>query len=224
MNCLADSQLVDLAAGNLPPAVAASLGYHLEGCAACSQLAVNLAGALSTSGPRVSLTAPHDASYAGARATEQAAPISRRYRILGLLGTGGMGRVFRAVDRLSGTPVAFKQVLVAPQFVWARGPRTASGVPQLQDRTLVKAQLGTLAEEFHTLATLRHPNIISVLDYGFDGKRQPFYTMELLDSAQPILQFAAGQPLSQQVELLLQLLHALAYLHRRGIVHRELSI
>ena len=37
-----------------------------------------------------------------------------------------------------------------------------------------------LAHEFRTLASFRHPNIISVLDYGFDAARNPYYTMELL--------------------------------------------
>ena len=37
-----------------------------------------------------------------------------------------------------------------------------------------------LAQEFRTLAALRHPHIISVLDYGFVEQSQPFFTMELL--------------------------------------------
>jgi tetratricopeptide (TPR) repeat protein len=223
MECLADSQLVDLASGAAPPEIAASIDAHLESCTACWQLMVNLADVISASSQRASRTAPHDRAYARTVAAEPAAPVSRRYRILGLLGEGGMGRVYRAVDRLTGTPVAFKQVLIAPRFAWARGLRTSAAASRLPDGTQVRTQHGSLAEEFRTLATLRHPNVISVLDYGFDASRQPFYTMELLDGAQPILAFSAGRPPGQQAELLIQLLHALAYLHRRGIVHRDLS-
>jgi hypothetical protein len=48
-----------------------------------------------------------------------------------------------------------------------------------------------LTHEFQALASLRHPHIIAVRDYGFDGGRQPFFTMELLAQAQTVV--AAGQ-------------------------------
>jgi serine/threonine protein kinase len=50
-----------------------------------------------------------------------------------------------------------------------------------------------LAQEFRTLAALRHPNIISVLDYGFDGQGSPFFTMELLPNAQTLVRAARRQ-------------------------------
>jgi len=71
------------------------------------------------------------------------------------------------------------------------------------------------------LASLRHPNIISVLDYGFD--EQPYFTLELLENAKPFLTVAQNQVLAGQVDLTLQLLQALAYLHRRGILHLDLK-
>jgi serine/threonine protein kinase len=80
-----------------------------------------------------------------------------------------------------------------------------------------------LAQEFQTLASLRHPKIIDVLDYGFDAAHQPYFTMELLDDAVTIIEAGRGQPLEIQVALLLQALQALAYLHRRGVIHRDLK-
>lgn len=80
-----------------------------------------------------------------------------------------------------------------------------------------------LAQEFRTLASLRHPHIISVLDYGFDAERVPFFTMELLNDAVPILAAGRDRPLNEKMMLLFQVAQALAYLHRRGIVHRDLK-
>ena len=81
----------------------------------------------------------------------------------------------------------------------------------------------TLAREFHLLASLRHPNIISVLDYGFDERLEPYFTMELLERAETIMTAGAGRSLDDQLDLLAQMLQALAYLHRRGVIHRDLK-
>jgi len=70
---------------------------------------------------------------------------------------------------------------------------------------------------------LRHPHIVSVLDYGFDQHRQPYFTMELLEAAVPLDAAAHGETLSGKVGLVLQILQALTYLHRRGILHREIT-
>src|SRR5258706_15531538 len=92
-------------------------------------------------------------------------------------------------------------------------------MPSTKDRMDTRL---ALAEEFQLLASLRHPNIISVLDYGFDDGN-PYFTMELLDHAQTILECGRGQPLAAQVGLLVQVLQALAYLHRRGVIHHDLK-
>ncbi len=81
----------------------------------------------------------------------------------------------------------------------------------------------TLAREFHLLASLRHPNIISVLDYGFDDDLSPYFTMELLQGAESIMTAAAGRTLEDRLDLIAQTLQALAYLHRRGVIHRDLK-
>ena len=132
---------------------------------------------------------------------------SHRYHILRMLGAGGTGRVYAARDRLSGKQVALKQLILPPN----------------PNNHALQQELITFANEFRYLAGLRHPHIISVLDYGFDQQRRPFYTMDLLENAQSILSAGYRQPLNTQMNLLLQALEALAYLHRRGILHHDLK-
>ncbi len=136
--------------------------------------------------------------------------IGHRYQVLDRLGTGGMGTVFRAYDRLKQQTVALKRV-AAPHAEDTKTDDSTTSVRMM------------LANEFQTLASLRHPHIISVLDYGFDIHRQPYYTMTLIDPPTSITQAAEGQPRAAKVKLLVQMLQALAYLHRRGIIHRDLK-
>ncbi|MFZ0545260.1 MAG: serine/threonine-protein kinase, partial [Candidatus Promineifilaceae bacterium] len=137
--------------------------------------------------------------------------IGRRYQLGELLGQGGMGAVYRAVDRLTGQTIALKRVISLTE-----------AQPQQSRSDSISFRLA-LTREFKVLASLRHPNIISVLDYGFDDERQPYITMELLDEAQTVLTIATEQTLQQQIHLLIELLQALAYLHRRDILHRDLK-
>jgi eukaryotic-like serine/threonine-protein kinase len=80
-----------------------------------------------------------------------------------------------------------------------------------------------LAVEFQTLASVRHPNVISVLDYGFDERGQPYFTMELLEHGRTILDASTGLPFERKIGLIEQMLQALVYLHRRRVIHRDLK-
>ena len=134
-----------------------------------------------------------------------------RYQLLDTLGEGGMGMVYRALDRLTRKHVAIKFVTT---------PLTDL---TFKSRSNYNDLRIALAQEFQMLASLRHPNIISVLDYGFDDSGQPFFTMELLDNADTFLATYEDNSLESKVNALIQILQALAYLHRRGILHRDLK-
>jgi eukaryotic-like serine/threonine-protein kinase len=141
--------------------------------------------------------------------------VGDRYQLLQQLGTGGMGVVYRAADRLSGQQVALK-------YVTAEDNQLKFG----STSNHTDFQL-SLAQEFRALAGLRHPHIVSVLDYGFADfglqQRQPYFTMQLIDGAQPITEYAKGLETAEKVRLLVELLQALIYLHRHGILHRDLK-
>ena len=82
------------------------------------------------------------------------------YEILGLLGKGGLGVVYRAVDERSGEIVAVKLLTGAP----ARNVRAVR----------------RFTREFEALAELDHPNVVRVIDTGLAGDL-PYYAMELVD-------------------------------------------
>jgi hypothetical protein len=137
--------------------------------------------------------------------------INKRYVLHEQIGRGGMGVVYKAFDRLTRQYVALKQVTVGEDSLIFSSRDTSA------DLRL------SLSREFQTLASLRHPNIVSVLDYGFDAQKQPFFTMELLQSTQTILLAGRSKNRDVQVGLIIQLLQSLAYLHRRDIRHRDLK-
>jgi serine/threonine protein kinase/tetratricopeptide (TPR) repeat protein len=151
-------------------------------------------------------------------APSQSLLIGSRYRLLRPLGAGGMGTVYRAVDRLTGDTVALKRVVTN----------------MLQPFADPAVRLA-LTHEFQALASLRHPNIIAVRDYGFEphpqagalwarlGARRPYFTMDLLAEARTIIEAGQNQSVQGKLALLVPVLHALAYLHRRKIVHRDLK-
>src|SRR5688572_127096 len=99
--------------------------------------------------------------------------IGKRYQVQDTIGTGGMGAVYRALDRLTGQHVALKQLVVPLEYL------------EMMSRSWGENLRLSLMREFQLLASLRHPYIISVLDYGFENQL-PYMTMELVEGAETI--------------------------------------
>ncbi|MBX3086606.1 MAG: protein kinase [Anaerolineae bacterium] len=140
--------------------------------------------------------------------------IGNRYVLQRELGKGGMGAVYQVLDRLNGQEIALKRVLLPPSKL---------SFASMTATTEVQELYLALAQEFRLMASLRHPNVNSVLDYGFDAKRQPYFTMELLRDAKTLLRALWGKSDAIKVQLLIEVLQALAYLHRRDLIHRDLK-
>lgn len=138
--------------------------------------------------------------------------IDSRYQILGKLGAGGMGVVYKAKDALTQSEVALKSIMMGNQPTGMMSP------PTLDDKTRAM-----LAEEFRIAAGLYHPHILHTLDYGFDAHGIPYFTMPILNGGASITQAAAAYTTEEKLKLLRQLLSALVYLHRHRVLHRDLK-
>jgi len=123
-----------------------------------------------------------------------------------------MGEVYHAYDLLTQDDVALKQI-------------NQERILTIDNSNQELANLReSLTREFRILASLRHPHIISVLDFGFSEESQiPFYTMTLLDGTVELDDLYETLSSEQLIDLLLQLLQALDYLHRHNIIHRDLK-
>ncbi len=126
-----------------------------------------------------------------------------RYKIVGLLGSGGMGEVYRALDERLGRSVAIK---ILPS-------RLATD----------SAALKRLEREARTLAALSHPNILAIHDVGMN-QDSVFFVMELLEgqSLREMISFAA-LPWKKAIETAIPIVEALSAAHSKGVVHSDLK-
>ncbi len=178
-------------------------------------------------GPRAPSAAPAGASRAAPAASTRSTPpaaraasreievdevLRGRYRITNIIGRGGTGTVFEAVDQYR---------LNIPDI----GQRLAIKVlhPAIAERPEVLAEL---RREFQLLQALTHPNIVRVHDYDRDGDIA-FFTMEYL-SGVPLTQALSARhqiPLdrSHAMTIIRDVGAALSYAHAHGIVHGDLN-
>jgi serine/threonine-protein kinase len=124
------------------------------------------------------------------------------YLITGLIGTGGMGEVYRAVRKDD------FQMQVA--------------IKLLKRGTDTDAALRRFRIERQILAGLQHPNIARLLDGGATDAGLPYFVMEYVEGV-PLMEFAASLAMRQRLELFLPVCSAVEYAHRNRIVHRDIK-
>ncbi len=130
--------------------------------------------------------------------------LAGRYRIIALLGKGGMGEVYRADDLTLGQPVALKFL-----------PEEASRDESLLDR---------FRNEVRIARRVSHPNVCRVYDVGeVDG--HTFFTMEYVDGEDlaSLLRRIGRLPQDKALDIARQLCAGLAAAHAKGVLHRDLK-
>jgi serine/threonine protein kinase len=130
--------------------------------------------------------------------------IDGRYEILGPLGAGGMGQIYRARRVKLGDEVALKALL------------SSDGGEEAAERFL---------RESRACAQLRHPNIVAILDFDVDAEGRPFLVMELLSgpSLRDELDLGGALGPTHTLEVLDVVASAVQLAHDRGITHRDLK-
>jgi len=137
--------------------------------------------------------------------TAPARLLGNRYRIESLIGQGGMGVVFAATDETLGRPVAIK--LMREEHLDSAGGRER------------------FQHEARAAASLSHPNIVTIHDFGVNDEGVPYLVMERLVGrslraalrAQPRLSLERAWPILRDVAAAIEAAHA------RGMVHRDLK-
>ena len=131
--------------------------------------------------------------------------IAGKYHIDALIGVGAMGRVYKAVQTTLNKPFAAK--ILAPHL--------------MNDET----SAARFAAEAHNCASLNHPNVVSVVDYGRTEDGVTYIVMEYIEgkSLEDIISQQFPLPRERIVDLALQTLAALSEAHGLGILHRDLK-
>jgi eukaryotic-like serine/threonine-protein kinase len=146
------------------------------------------------------------AGFAAPDPTTALPPCIGQYRILRLLGEGGMGAVYEAEQAQPRRLVALKVIRAG----WAR--------PELIRR---------FQQESETLGRLQHPGIAQIYEAGAAETPfglQPYFAMELIQGM-PLVEYAEEHKLNtrQRLELMIAICEAVEHAHQRGIIHLDLK-
>ena len=128
---------------------------------------------------------------------------NERYELKELIGSGGMGSVFKAFDRTLGKEIAIK--ILNSDFA---------------DSHLVRFQ-----QEAKVIAKLKHQNILTIFDFAQSIEEQLYLSMELINgkSLETVLAERGRLPVDEALEIAFQLLKGLEHAHENEILHRDIK-
>jgi serine/threonine protein kinase len=190
--------------------VLGALHEHQLHSSLAAALATLLTSGLSWLFARHILRTRNEIAVARAEAREAVARAQElgSYRLVEMLGKGGMGEVWRAEHRLLVRQAAIKLVSL----------KTGSGVDVLEAQERFR-------REAQSLATLRSRNTIELFDYGVTADGTCFYVMELLDGMdlETLVNKHGAQPVARVIDFLIQACNSLAEAHDADLVHRDIK-
>ena len=129
--------------------------------------------------------------------------LNGRYELGALLGQGGMGVVYRAVDR--------------------QNPERALAVKCIRADAVSESSLSLFKAEFKAMSEMRHPNVARVYDFErIQGGDDHLFTMEFVDGAN-VRDVARDATAETVLELVVQVCRALSYVHSRKLIHLDLK-
>jgi serine/threonine-protein kinase len=130
------------------------------------------------------------------------------YRLVELIGQGGMGQVWKAEHQLFARPAAIKLI---------------SGQGRLEGSGRIAEE--RFRREAEAAAALRSPHTIQLYDFGITRDRQLYYVMELLEGSdlESLVARYGPQPAPRVACILRQVCRSLAEAHARGLVHRDIK-
>ena len=133
--------------------------------------------------------------------------LNERFKILEALGSGGMGRVYKAIQAPLDRPVALK--VLNPQYGQEKDPG-------FQRRFFFEASV---------TAKLRHPNTVTVIDYGKTDDGIFFIAMEYLEgqTLSQLLTQVGPLPWPRALDIAQQIARSLREAHKIGLIHRDLK-
>ncbi|MEM9455288.1 MAG: serine/threonine-protein kinase [Myxococcota bacterium] len=131
--------------------------------------------------------------------------LKERYRIVRMLGKGGMGQVYEGIDETLERKVAIKVLLLK----------------YVGDGTLRRR----FVREAKAASRVQHPNVVQIIDYGHTPDGSVFYAMEFLEGRdlRALLRERRALPWPRACRLLSQVSHALAATHAAGVIHRDIK-
>jgi eukaryotic-like serine/threonine-protein kinase len=133
------------------------------------------------------------------------------YRLVELIGRGGMGEVWRATHRMLARPAAIK--LIKPEILGAPGAAEASVL------------IERFRREAEAASGLQSPHTIRLYDFGETRAGTFYFVMELLDGLdlETLVRRFGPVPPARVVEMLRQTCHSLGEAHDRGLIHRDVK-